>query len=100
MYSCALKLPPKLDIKFTKLNGWLGNESKLYCGAGDDGDSSLMKLVDFLSLLQRQVHREENLQPGGVQVDRQYNLDSVTHCKILKIKTLNKLASKTYIQIS
>ena len=48
-------------------------------GAGNDGDASLMELVDLLSLLGRQLHGEQQVLSGAVQVDRQHDLGRVRH---------------------
>ena len=45
--------------------------------AGDDGDSALVELVDPLTLLDGQLHREQQVLPGAVQVDREHDLCSI-----------------------
>ena len=45
--------------------------------AGDDGDSALVELVDPLTLLDRKLHREQQVLPGAVQVDREHDLSSI-----------------------
>ena len=49
----------------------------IQCSAGDDGDSALVELVNPLSLLDGQLHREQQVLPGAVQVDREHDLGSV-----------------------
>ena len=49
--------------------------------AGDDGDSSLVELVDLLARPGGKVHGEEQVLPGAVQIDGQNNLGGVRHCK-------------------
>ena len=49
--------------------------------AGDDGDSSLVELVDLLAGLGRKVHSEEKVLPGAVEINWKYNLGGVGHCK-------------------
>ena len=48
-------------------------------GAGDDGDSSLVELVDLLAGLNRKVHSEEKVLPGAVQIHWKNNLGCVRH---------------------
>ena len=47
--------------------------------AGDDGDSSLVELVDLLAGLGRKVHSEEKVLPGAVQIHWEDNLGRVGH---------------------
>ena len=47
--------------------------------AGDDGDPSLVELVDLLSGLDGKVHGEEKVLPGAVQINRQHDLGCVGH---------------------
>ena len=47
--------------------------------AGDDGDSSLVELVDLLAGLGREVHSEEKVLPGAVQIHWEDNLGRVGH---------------------
>ena len=45
--------------------------------AGDDGHSALVELVYLLALLDGQLHGEQKILPGAVQVDWQHYLGCV-----------------------
>ena len=58
------------------LQGFVKNILIQSC-AGDDRDTALVELVHLLSLLDGQLHGEQEVLAGAVQVDWQHDLGSV-----------------------